>query len=73
MDTFIWLAIWAGAIFASSLMAEKRERDKRWAIVGGLLFGWFTPLYYLIVGDSKQLKEEKFAKEVKKQMEKENV
>lgn len=79
MDVLFWLAIWFSAVYASHLMAEKRARDKRWAIIGGLLFGWCTPLYYLIVGDSKILrskKKEEERDEIKRQIEedkKENV
>lgn len=35
-------------------MAEKRGRSMVLAIVGGLLFGLLSCLYYLIVGDSKE-------------------
>ena len=44
----VYLILWACAVAVSYLMAESQGRDVRWAVVGGLLFGWFAPLYYLI-------------------------
>ena len=48
MEDMFWLIIWACAIATAYLMAEKQGRDVRWAVIGGLLFGWFSPLYYLL-------------------------
>ena len=48
MDDFVWMVIWGCSIAVAYLMAEKQERDVRYAIIGGLLFGWFCPLYYLL-------------------------
>lgn len=48
MELLATLAIWGGAIIVSYKMAEKRELDTTYAIVGGLIFGWLAPLYYLI-------------------------
>lgn len=45
-----YVAIQLAAIITAYVMAEKRGRDVRYAVVGGLLFGWLAPLYYLIVG-----------------------
>jgi len=44
----------------SYYMAEKRGRSPLLGIVGGILFGVFAPIYYLCVGDSKELREAKF-------------
>lgn len=48
MELIVTLAIWGSAIYVSYMMAEKRGLNTSYAIVGGILFGWFTPLYYLI-------------------------
>jgi len=53
MDGLFLLGIWVAAILVAYLMAEKRGRDPRWAIVGGLLFGWFACLYYLVAGKAR--------------------
>lgn len=45
-------------------MAEKRGRSTVLAFVGGLAFGIFCPLYYLIVGDSKELRSLKLHAEM---------
>jgi hypothetical protein len=44
----LWIISTIASTFAAYIMAESRNRDVRWAIVGGLVFGWFCPLYYLI-------------------------
>lgn len=48
MELIVALAIWGGAIIVSYKMAEKRGLDTTYAIVGGLIFGWLCPLYYLL-------------------------
>ena len=48
MEVIVTLAVWGSAVFVSHKMAEKRELDTSYAIVGGILFGWLTPLYYII-------------------------
>lgn len=44
----LWFVIWMCAIAVAYMMAQKQGRETGWAIVGGLLFGWFCPLYYLL-------------------------
>lgn len=48
MGDMVWFMIWMCAVAASYLMAENQGRDVRWAVIGGLMFGWFAPLYYLV-------------------------
>ena len=48
MEILCALAIWGGAIIVSYKMAERRELDTTYAVVGGLVFGWLTPLYYIL-------------------------
>lgn len=55
MDIIITLAIWGAAIYTSYIMAKDRGRKTEWAIIGGILFGWFTPLYYLLKGKTPEL------------------
>ena len=43
-----YILVTLAATVCAYIMAENRGRDVRWAIVGGLMFGWFSPLYYLI-------------------------
>lgn len=45
MATFI---VWVCAALVGYRMAESRDRDPFWGVIGGLMFGWFCPLYYLI-------------------------
>lgn len=47
MQELLWAIAWA---LCAYLIAEKRGYDKRWAVVGGLIFGPFASLYYLIRG-----------------------
>lgn len=54
-----YLFITIGAVVLSYYMAEKRGRSTKLAIVGGFLFGLLAPLYYLIAGDSQEMREEK--------------
>lgn len=49
----MWIVIWVASIFVSYMMAKKRNRSPELAIVGGVLFGWFSCLYYLLAGDKK--------------------
>jgi len=48
MELIITLIIWGGAVIVSYQMAEKRGLNTSYAIIGGLIFGWLAPLYYLI-------------------------
>jgi len=59
MGTVFWLAIWLSAILVAREMAIKRGRNVAYAIAAGILIGWLAPLWYLIVGDSKELKRAK--------------
>ena len=60
--------IWIASIVVAYLMAEKQGRDVRWAVVGGILFGWFAPLYYLIT--KKSFEQQKAIEELLKQQKK---
>lgn len=53
----MWFVIWICAIVVAYLLAEKQGRDVRWAVVGGLLFGWFAPLYYVVTKTSFENKK----------------
>ena len=52
--SFLGLVVWFCSIAVAYKMAKKRGRDTNYAIIGGLLFGWLCPLYYLIVGRKKE-------------------
>ena len=53
MDGFVALAIWGAAVAMCYLIADKNGRDNRWAIIWGILFGFFAVLGYLIAGKPK--------------------
>jgi len=48
MELIVSLVIWGSAVYVAYMMAEKRGLNTSYAIVGGLIFGWLAPLYYLI-------------------------
>ena len=56
MDDMFWLIVWACAVAVSYLMAENQKRDVRWAVVGGIMFGWLCPLYYLVTKKKEEQK-----------------
>jgi hypothetical protein len=60
------LAIWIGLALLCMYMAEKRGRDKTLGFIAGLFFGLFAVIYYLIAGDSQQVKDEKLAEQMKR-------
>lgn len=56
--------VWIAFAILAYAMAEKRGRNPKLAIVGGLLFGVFAAIYYLIVGDSKEMRKQKLVAEI---------
>lgn len=49
----IYLLLWVASIVVAYKMAEKRGLDTTYAIIGGLLFGWLCPLFYLLFRRTK--------------------
>ena len=66
METVTALAIWIGLALLCMYMAEQRGRDKALGLIAGLFLGVFAVAYYLIVGDSQQLKDEKLEEQIKR-------
>lgn len=56
-----WTAAWT---VLAHYMAKRRGRNTSLAIVGGLMFGVFCPIYYLFAGDSKELRKQKILDEI---------
>ena len=62
--TWIFWSIIFGAICWR--MAKNRGRDDFWGAISGAVFGLFTIIYYWIVGDSKELREQKLTAEIER-------
>ena len=55
----VTLAVWIALALFCMYLAEQRGRDKTLGFIAGLLLGIFAVIYYLLVGDTQELRDEK--------------
>lgn len=63
------ILVWIGLGSICANMAEKRGRSRTFGFLGGLAFGFFCMIYYLIVGDTEEKAEEKETKRMQRMAE----